>query len=432
MAPSSKAEVYCICRRPDMGLWMVGCDFCDDWFHGKCVGVAEEDGELIESYCCPNCAKKSLGQTSWKRKCLLPSCRKPALFDKTNKSSAQRSKYCSPEHGVEWFKLNIDVHTRGSSSSKSSPSTTDDGYRNQPISPAELAAVVKSAGSLSRFKLLGEFIQLPDPPSSVSASAPASSASSPAPTPKPLSSLFLSSSTTSAPLDEERGLYLAEERRVLSNLAAERREINQALQYIENKAAYIDFIKLRASAQKTICGFDRKLVWDDAEWQAWCDSQEGQRALREISQFKIRQEETRARMMAELEEQEKREAAEAAAAAAEAAAARSAAGNSRKPKRAAPQRKRKQQVQVPIDLQEIVGILGEGASEDEVCMLEKRRCSRHANWQYIRAEEVELDERVARNALAKIEAGEQAIARRATARRYKDSTKDGGRCITVS
>ena len=45
-------EVYCICRRPDTGKWMIGCDGCDDWFHGQCVNVAEEDGRLLDKYYC--------------------------------------------------------------------------------------------------------------------------------------------------------------------------------------------------------------------------------------------------------------------------------------------------------------------------------------------------------------------------------------------
>lgn len=46
-------EVFCICRRPDNHTWMIGCDGgCDDWFHGKCVNIKQEDEELIERYIC--------------------------------------------------------------------------------------------------------------------------------------------------------------------------------------------------------------------------------------------------------------------------------------------------------------------------------------------------------------------------------------------
>ena len=48
--------MYCICRKPDNGTFMIGCDgTCDDWFHGKCVGVEEKNKILIDKYLCPNC-----------------------------------------------------------------------------------------------------------------------------------------------------------------------------------------------------------------------------------------------------------------------------------------------------------------------------------------------------------------------------------------
>ena len=36
---------YCICRRGGdaYGGFMVQCDACEEWFHGKCVGVSKYD-----------------------------------------------------------------------------------------------------------------------------------------------------------------------------------------------------------------------------------------------------------------------------------------------------------------------------------------------------------------------------------------------------
>lgn len=45
-------EIFCICRRPDNHTWMIGCDGCEDWFHGKCVNIDSKDAELIERYIC--------------------------------------------------------------------------------------------------------------------------------------------------------------------------------------------------------------------------------------------------------------------------------------------------------------------------------------------------------------------------------------------
>lgn len=50
----SATERYCICRQPFDGL-MIGCDFCDDWFHDNCIGMSKEKAEKVEHYTCPSC-----------------------------------------------------------------------------------------------------------------------------------------------------------------------------------------------------------------------------------------------------------------------------------------------------------------------------------------------------------------------------------------
>lgn len=50
------AEVFCICRKPDNHTWMIACDGgCEDWFHGKCVNMKEDDGDLVDKYICTWC-----------------------------------------------------------------------------------------------------------------------------------------------------------------------------------------------------------------------------------------------------------------------------------------------------------------------------------------------------------------------------------------
>ena len=57
------SEVFCICRKPDNHTWMIGCDDCDDWFHGKCVNINQSDAELIDKYVC----KFTIFARLWKR-----------------------------------------------------------------------------------------------------------------------------------------------------------------------------------------------------------------------------------------------------------------------------------------------------------------------------------------------------------------------------
>ncbi|XP_035500787.1 CXXC-type zinc finger protein 1 isoform X1 [Scophthalmus maximus] len=49
------APVYCICRKPDINCFMIGCDSCTEWFHGKCVGVSEKAAKAIRVWYCPSC-----------------------------------------------------------------------------------------------------------------------------------------------------------------------------------------------------------------------------------------------------------------------------------------------------------------------------------------------------------------------------------------
>lgn len=45
--------LFCVCRKPDDHTVMIACDGpCQDWFHGRCVGIDEKDGNLIDKYIC--------------------------------------------------------------------------------------------------------------------------------------------------------------------------------------------------------------------------------------------------------------------------------------------------------------------------------------------------------------------------------------------
>ena len=45
---------YCICRRPFEGF-MIGCDGCNEWYHGSCIGVSEAQAERVEKFLCVRC-----------------------------------------------------------------------------------------------------------------------------------------------------------------------------------------------------------------------------------------------------------------------------------------------------------------------------------------------------------------------------------------
>ena len=38
---------------------MIGCEHCDEWYHGDCVNVTEKDAEHIKRYYCKECQDKN-------------------------------------------------------------------------------------------------------------------------------------------------------------------------------------------------------------------------------------------------------------------------------------------------------------------------------------------------------------------------------------
>ncbi|XP_037968475.2 death-inducer obliterator 1 isoform X1 [Plutella xylostella] len=56
-------RLWCICRQPHNNRFMICCDGCEDWFHGKCVNITKVMGQQMEEqgieWRCPNCVKKT-------------------------------------------------------------------------------------------------------------------------------------------------------------------------------------------------------------------------------------------------------------------------------------------------------------------------------------------------------------------------------------
>ncbi|KAG8229961.1 hypothetical protein J437_LFUL008534, partial [Ladona fulva] len=55
-------RLWCVCKKPHNNRFMICCDVCEDWFHGKCVGVTKAMGRQMEEkgqeWNCPNCTVK--------------------------------------------------------------------------------------------------------------------------------------------------------------------------------------------------------------------------------------------------------------------------------------------------------------------------------------------------------------------------------------
>ena len=52
-------KLWCICQQPHNNRFMICCDNCLDWFHGKCVGITKKMGKEMEEagneWTCPKC-----------------------------------------------------------------------------------------------------------------------------------------------------------------------------------------------------------------------------------------------------------------------------------------------------------------------------------------------------------------------------------------
>ena len=57
--PLTEKPVFCICRKPDDGHFMIACDACYEWFHGKCVQITEEAALAVDYYHCPECKRQA-------------------------------------------------------------------------------------------------------------------------------------------------------------------------------------------------------------------------------------------------------------------------------------------------------------------------------------------------------------------------------------
>ena len=267
-------DVYCICRKPDSGTFMIGCDgTCDDWFHGKCVGIEERDKNLIDKYVCPNCTKAGVGKTTWKRMCRRSGCRQPARVGKT-KSGKDGSKYCSEECGVTYFREMVartrggeDSHKQRSSRRKSSIVSPDRptidydlGARGGVLAAGELKSLVNSSKSAEDFKKLGGGVL--SPPATPDSKSP----------------------TTTT---KKEGDFTDAETQALADIHRQKDDARRKHQLLKDRMKFVTTAKQAASRTATekdlkpkdYCGYDSRLEWPDAQFAAWRDSHSGKQAF---------------------------------------------------------------------------------------------------------------------------------------------------------
>ena len=276
---SDSKKVFCICRKPDTGQWMVACDGrCDDWYHGDCVNIHIGDEALLLKYFCPACTASGIGITQWRKKCRIKDCRKAATAlkaanEKENEALSDDAKlYCSRQHAADFWISIIDKST---------------------LSKGTIASLVSYSSSGLHFRTLGN-----DKPK--------------------VSQDQLEGAISSEQRDTLKKLELQ-----IEQLNAKFREREAFMRYLHNARDSAKKLndEIKAQNDKTkreICGFDSRLLSSDQEWRKYLAEPEG-------AQFN--------------------------------------------------------DPNVPPTI----------TNTTTICSLEKRKCGRHAQWQSIRADDVQLD-----------------------------------------
>ncbi|CAK3883621.1 Set1 complex component spp1 [Lecanosticta acicola] len=268
MDEDGDGDEYCICRKPDTGTFMIGCDgTCDDWFHGKCVGIEERDKNLIDKYLCPNCTKAGVGQTTWKRMCRRAGCRQPAKAGKI-KSGIHASKYCSEECGVQYFREMVSktrgreehAKSRGSrrkgsiAESERTPADDDLGAKGGVLSAGEVKALLSASNTAEDFRKLGDGVLSPP----------------------------------ATPDGKERKVEFTEyESQALDRIQQAKEDARRRHALLKDRMKFVTLAKQAASRTATekelkpkeYCGYDPRLEWTEIQFEAWRNSTAGRQAF---------------------------------------------------------------------------------------------------------------------------------------------------------
>ncbi|PNF24443.1 CXXC-type zinc finger protein 1 [Cryptotermes secundus] len=51
-------QAYCICRSSDSSRFMIGCDNCEEWYHGDCIRITEKESKYIKQFFCVRCREE--------------------------------------------------------------------------------------------------------------------------------------------------------------------------------------------------------------------------------------------------------------------------------------------------------------------------------------------------------------------------------------
>ncbi|KAJ1309499.1 hypothetical protein OPQ81_006274 [Rhizoctonia solani] len=222
-------RLYCVCKtRYDENKVMIACDRCDDWYHPNCVNLPELDVDLIDQFVCPLCVTKYNVHTTYKTRCAVKGCNKPAR--------APTSKYCSDMCGIKAATIRLQK------------------LRSQGVDLDQLWYAAKDA----RPPEGAVYIHLPGP----------------APHPPPAGVNNIGPGATKVldgrqKADLERLSRLVEES---GQLKSRKGALEQGIKHVKARLRLLNCAGQRnekAGGEK--CGFDARIVMEDEDWAAWVE-----------------------------------------------------------------------------------------------------------------------------------------------------------------
>ncbi|PVH88897.1 hypothetical protein DL98DRAFT_565742 [Cadophora sp. DSE1049] len=241
---SNDGGEYCICRGPDDHRMMVFCDGgCEDWYHCSCVNIDEDDAkELLDRYICPKCTTNDL-KTTWKRICRYINCdngcRRAARVN-------ENSKYCSEEHLNAFFEWCYNK-LRGD----------DAPSMGGALNRQEVADLLTSISTAEELHDLGKKPKL----------------------------TIEEGDQVEGPVGLRH--ILPEDKTLIEEIQQKKRLLEAQIEGYQNQQKLLLMISARAQAAskhpsldvKAICGYDDRLAMNQAEFNAWLESEEGQNAF---------------------------------------------------------------------------------------------------------------------------------------------------------
>ncbi|OCK84235.1 hypothetical protein K432DRAFT_378813 [Lepidopterella palustris CBS 459.81] len=288
--------VFCICRKPDNHRWMIACDGgCEDWFHGSCVNMQQEDENLIDKYICPNCEENGRGFTTWKPMCRRDGCRQPARLIK----DGPVSKYCSDQCGVLFFKnavgrspkKNVENGATGKrvkrkvNKDAEEDVDMDEGDDEEPsprggaLRARDLKSLATAVKDIDSFRRLGSGVL--SPPATASPTKASFSGS-----PK-INGISHAETNGDVPPTAAILLNPAESEH-LAALEREKSDLQSRLVLLKDRETFLSLTRGQAARYaereklkpKEVCGYDQRLSWSETEFANWRASKFGKAALK--------------------------------------------------------------------------------------------------------------------------------------------------------